>query len=148
MRTKWRSVVNVLVIYHSRSGHTRDAAEAIATAAREMSYEVTVRSVAELRQADVEKAHALFIGTWVHGMILFGVRPAGVEQWVPALPSLTGKPVGIFCTYAFNPRGSLRMLGAMLQARGATVQGQRAFHRSHPGEGADSFVQSVMQSVN
>jgi flavodoxin len=140
--------MNVLVIYQSRNGHTREAAEAIASAAREHGCEVVVRSAAEVRKADVEGADALFVGTWVHGMILFGVRPAGVEQWVPTLPSLNGKPVGVFCTYAFHPRGSLRTMGAMLEARGGSIRGQRAFHRRQPGSGADSFVQSVLHSAS
>jgi flavodoxin len=139
--------MNVLVLYQSRSGHTRDAAEAIAQAARGLNYEANVKSVIEVRKADVENADALFVGTWVHGLILFGVRPAGAELWVPALPSLEGKPVAVFCTYAFNPRGSLRALGARLAARGATIVGQRAFHRSRPSEGAEPFVQRVMQAA-
>ena len=139
--------MNVLVLYQSRSGHTRDAAEAIAQAARDLNYKVNVKSVSEVRKADVENADALFVGTWVQGLILFGVKPAGAELWVPTLPSLEGKRVGVFCTYAFNPRGSLRALGAMLAARGATILGQRAFHRSRPGDGAEPFVQSVLQSA-
>lgn len=139
--------MNVLILYNSRAGHTRRAAEAIAQAARGLNHEVVVKSVIEVRKADVEQADALFVGTWVHGLILFGVRPAGAELWVPALPALDGKPVGVFCTYAFHPRRSLRMLGDRLAARGATIRGQRAFHRSRPGDGAEQFVQSVLQSV-
>jgi flavodoxin len=139
--------MDVLVLYQSRKGHTRDAAEAIAQAARDLDCGVAVKSVIEVRKADIETADALFIGTWVHGLILFGVRPAGAELWVPALPSLEGKPVGVFCTYAFNPRDSLRVLGDMLIGRGATIIGQRAFHRSRPGDAAKQFVQSVLQSV-
>jgi flavodoxin len=136
--------MKVLVLYQSRNGHTREAAEAIAQAARDRNNEVSVKSVIEVRKADVESADALFVGTWVQGMILFGVKPAGAQLWVPALPSLQGKPVGIFCTYAFNPRSSLRQLGALLSARGAIIRGQHAFHRSHPGDGAEPFVQSVL----
>jgi flavodoxin len=139
--------MNVLVLYQSRSGHTRDTAEAIAQAARDLHNEAVVKSVIEVSKADVQNADVLFVGTWVQGLILFGVRPAGAELWVPALPPLEGKPVGIFCTYAFNPRGSLRALGAMLAARGATILGQHAFHRSRTSEGAERFVQSVLQSA-
>jgi hypothetical protein len=137
--------VNILVVYQSRSGHTRQAAEAIAQAARDLNNEVTIKSVIEVRKADVEIADMLFVGTWVQGMILFGVKPAGAEQWVPALPSLEGKPIGVFCTYAFNPRSSLPVLSGLLAARGAKVLGQHAFHRSRPGDGAQLFVQSVLQ---
>lgn len=139
--------MNVLVMYESRNGHTRNAAEAIAQAVRALNDKAVVKSVIEVRKADIDSADALFVGTWVHGLILFGVRPAGAEMWVPALPSLEGKPVGVFCTYAFHPRGSLRMLGDMLAARGATILGQRAFHRSRPGDGAEPFVQTVLQSA-
>jgi len=139
--------MNVLVLYQSRSGHTRTAAEAIAQAARDLNHEVNVKSVIEVRKADVEQADALFVGAWVQGFILFGVKPAGAELWVPTLPSLEGKPVGVFCTYAFHPRGSLRALGAMLAARGAAVVGERAFHRSRPRAGAAPFVQSVLQAA-
>lgn len=137
--------MNVLVLYQSRNGHTRDAAEAIAQAARDLKHEVKLKSVVEVSKADVEKADALLIGTWIQGFILFGVKPAGAELWVPALPSLEGKPVGVFCTYAFNPRGSLGKLSALLTARGAAIIGQRAFHRSRTREGTAPFVQSVLQ---
>jgi flavodoxin len=139
--------MKVLVLYYSRNGHTEQAAQAVADGVRGLNAEVITKSVAELRQIDVQNADALFIGTWVHGLILFGVRPAGADQWVPALPSLNGKPVGIFCTYAFHPRGSLKALSTLLEARGAVVCGQRAFHRSHPGEGADQFVRGVLSSA-
>lgn len=137
--------MNVLVLYQSRGGHTRDAAEAIAQAARHLKHETAVESVIQVRPADIEQADVLFVGTWVQGFILFGVKPAGAELWVPALPSLEGKTVGIFCTYAFHPRGSLRTLGTMLETQGATVMGQHAFHRRNPGKGADHFARSVLQ---
>ena len=136
--------MNVLVIYNSRNGHTRDAAEAIADAARGQNSDVIVKSVAEVRKSDVEQADTLFVGTWVHGLILFGVRPAGAEQWVPSLPTLTGKKVGVFCTYAFHPHASLKTLSKMLKARGATITGQHAFHRSQAHLGVDKFVREVL----
>jgi flavodoxin len=139
--------MNILVLYHSRNGHTRDAADAIGRVARDLKHNVLVKSVIEVTKGDIQNADLLFAGTWVHGLILFGVKPAGAELWVPALPSLDGKRVGIFCTYAFNPRGGLSTLKSMLEARGATVIGQRAFHRSRPDDGAALFVQSVLRSA-
>lgn len=138
--------MNVLVLYQSRAGHTRSAAEAIAQAARTLKHNVTLKSVIEARSTDIEDAQTLFVGTWIQGFILFGVKPAGADLWVPSLPSLAGKSVGIFCTYAFNPRGSLRTLSAMLEARGARVVGQQAFHRSRPGDGAEGFVKDVVRA--
>jgi hypothetical protein len=139
--------MNVLVIYQSRSGHTRQAAEAIAQTVRDMNHEVKIKSVIEVRKADVDNADALFVGTWVQGFILFGVKPAGAELWVPSLPSLDEKPTGIFCTHAFNPRGSLESFARLLTARGARVVSQRAFHRNHLDNDIKSFVVSVLQSA-
>lgn len=139
--------MNVLVLYQSRSGHTRSAAEAIGEAARALNGEAVVKSVIEVGEADVARADVLFVGTWVQGLILFAVKPAGAELWVPALPPLGGKPVGVFCTYAFHPRGSLRALGELLTGRGATVVGQRAFHRSRPRAGAEVFVRGVLEAA-
>lgn len=139
--------MNVLVAYESRSGHTRRAAEAIGEAARSGGATVTVRRVADVTAAEVGEADVLFVGTWVEGLILFGVKPAGTGRWAPALPSLDGKPVGAFCTYAFNPRGTLATLGDVLRAKGATVVGERAFHRRRPTAGAEAFAKSVLAAA-
>lgn len=139
--------MNVLVLYQSRNGHTRAAAEGVAQAARALNHSVILKSVIEARKTDVEAADVLFVGTWVQGFILFGVKPTEAKLWVPALPSLEGKPVGVFCTYAFNPRSSLRDLGLMLAQRGAILAGQHAFQRSHPTEGVEPFVRGVLQTA-
>jgi flavodoxin len=139
--------MNVLVAYESFRGHTRQTAEAIAAAARGRGYEVVLKPMSEVQTADVETANALFLGTWVQGFILFGVRPAGAKRWVSALPSLKGKQVGMFCTYAFSPRGSLNTLRTLLEGRGAIIRGLRAFQRSEPTDAVEPFVKTVLDSV-
>jgi flavodoxin len=140
-------MMNVLILYNSRSGHTRSTAEAIVAAAHDQHHNVKIKSVIEVRKSDIEAADVIFVGTWIQGFILFGVKPAGAGLWVRALPNFMGKPVGIFCTYAFNPHNSLQMLGKLLEAQGAVIAGQRAFHRSHPNEGAAEFVQTILGAV-
>ena len=140
--------MNVLVLYQSRSGNTRATAEFITSAVRAQGHDVTIKSVIEVRQADAEGADLLFIGTWIQGFILFGVKPAGADLWVRALPPLDGKPVAIFCTYAFSPRSSLDKLAGMLSARGAHAIAQQAFHRRRLTEGVDAFVLKVLQAVD
>ena len=138
--------MNILVLYNSRAGHTHETADAIAQLARDMDHTVTVKSVVEVHEINVKNADFIFIGTWVHGMILFGVKPAGADLWVPSLPSLADKSVATFCTYAFSPRSSLRQFGRMIEAHGAIVVGQQAFHRNRPTQGVETFVQSMLQS--
>jgi flavodoxin len=135
----------ILVAYESQTGHTRRTAEAIATAARAQGRQVVLKPLADVEPDDVQRADVLFLGTWVHGYVLFGVKPAGAATWVPGLPDLAGKPVGVFCSYAFFPGPALRTLSALLQARGATIRCERAFHRSRPADGADEFVRSVVE---
>ena len=139
--------MNVLVIYNSRDGHTQDLANRIAQTVHAQNHDVDVKSVIEVQQQAIELADMLFVGTWVHGFILFGVKPAGADLWVPSLPSLDDKPVAIFCTYAFNPRKSLQTLGEMLENQGAMIVNQHAFHRNRITDGVESFVQKALQSV-
>lgn len=135
-----------LVLYHSRGGNTLTAAEAIAQAARTQYYKATVKSIVEVQKADIDAADVLFIGTWVQGFILFGVKPADANLWANSLPSLANKPMGIFCTYAFSPRGSLNKLASLLQDKGAIIVGRQAFNRNRLTEGSEAFVQRVLQA--
>lgn len=138
--------MHILILYHSRGGKTRHTAESIAEAARGFGHNVTVKSVIEVRQADIDQAERVFIGTWVQGFILFGVKPAAATLWVAALPALTGKSVAVFCTYAFNPRRSLDKLSDLLTARGAKVIAKQAFQRNRLDAGVSEFVQRALAS--
>ena len=139
--------MKVLILFNSQKGHTQAAGEAMAQAARAQGHEVTVKAVSQVRASEVDGADLLFIGTWVQGFILFGVKPANATLWVPALPALKGKPVAAFCTYKFNPRGSLQKLGEMLAGRGASIIGQQAFQRDHAVQNAEPLVKQALQAV-
>lgn len=139
--------MSVLFLYNSQKGHTQAVAEAMAQTARGLGHDVTIKAVSQTRASDVQMADVVFIGTWVQGFILFGVKPANATLWVPALPSLQGKPVAIFCTCMVHPRSSLKKLATMLEGRGATVIAQQAFRRNNAVQGADAFVKQVLQSV-
>jgi flavodoxin len=138
--------MKTLIAYYSRGGHTRKAAEAIAAALRARGHEAALKLATQLKPADVAQAEAVFVGTWVHGLILFGVRPAGLEEWGPRLPPLEGKPAGVFCTYMFHPHASLRTLAKLVEARGGAVKAQRAWQRERVTEGVDAFVAGVLGS--
>jgi len=139
--------MNITVLYHSRNGHTRTLADNIADVIKEQGHTVTLKSVIEVSTHDVESADMLFIGTWVHGLILFNVRPADAEMWTRSLPALDGKLVATFCTYAFNPRKSLTILNDLLSERGATIIGSQAFHRGNIANGVEAFVSDTLASV-
>ena len=50
--------MNVLVLYQSRNGHTRAAAEAIAQAARGLSHDASIQSVIQVSAADAYECGA------------------------------------------------------------------------------------------
>ena len=96
----------------------------------------------------MSQADALFVGSWVDGFILFGVGPArAAERWLAALPPLDGVKAGVFCTYAFNPRGTLDILTSRLEARGAQVVARHAFNRRAPEAGAERFAREVLATT-
>lgn len=138
--------MNILILYQSRSGHTQAVADAIGIALNDQNHQATVKSVIEVTQADVDATDMLFVGTWIQGFILFGVKPAGADLWVSALPSLEGKPVALFCTYAFNPHNSLDKLKRMLENKGATVIAQQAFQRDQSTNDAQSFAARTLEA--
>jgi len=140
--------MKILVAFESRGGRTKRAAEAIAEAARKEGHTVAIQALGQLRREDLMDQDLLFLGTWVEGYILFGVGPASAAlRSIEAFPSLEAKPVAIFCTYAFHPRGTLGALRSSVESKGARVIGERAFHRRQPEQGADGFVRDVLGAV-
>jgi len=140
--------MRVLVAFESRGGTTRRTGEAIAEAARSQGHTVTVGPLVDVTPAEVGAFDVLFVGAWIEGFILFGVRPARAAiEWVRRLPPLEGKPVAVFCSYAFNPRGSLGVLTAALEDRGARVVDGHAFHRRDPEAGVEQFVVGALAAA-
>ena len=101
--------MKVLVAYESRGGRTRRAASAIADACRADGHDVTLLPLAQVGRDEVEQCDVAAIGSWVEGYILFAVKPArAATRWLDQAPSLAGKPVGVFVTYAEIGRASCR----------------------------------------
>jgi hypothetical protein len=123
--------MNAVIAYNSSQGHTRRLAEAIASELVAHGVEAKSLPMQGLSQADVDRADVLFIGTWAQGMLIAGVRPAGMEHWLRGLPDLRGKPTVAFATYLFRPAGLLRELANGLESKGARVVSFRAFRRGH-----------------
>ncbi len=140
--------MKVLVAYESRGGRTKQAAEAIADTVRAAGHETEARPLKEAGSEQVVAADLLFVGSWVQGLLFFGVGPAkAARQWVTGLPSLSGKHAAVFCTYALNPRGTLSALGSGLKAKGVSLGGEAAFHHRRPTEGAPEFARRVLAAL-
>ena len=139
--------MQVLVAYESWGGRTRRAAEAVADAVRTRGSEATVKALKDTTAEDVERSDAMAIGTWVEGLIFFKVGPAKAAlAGVKRLPVLGGKPVAVFCTYAFNPRATLDTLRQLLEGKGAKVVAENASPRSRPDRGAAELAERLCAS--
>lgn len=72
--------LNVLVTYHSQTGHTATMAEALAEGARGAGATANVVTIADATQEDLEQADALAVGSPVHmGDVAVEVRKALVD---------------------------------------------------------------------
>jgi flavodoxin len=143
-----QSSTKVLVAYESHGGHTRRTAEAIAEAARTEGCTVAVRPLAQIGPDDLRDWDVLFLGTWVEGFIFFGAKPArAARRWLKNLPDLKGKAAAVFCSYAFNPSGTLPTLRSSLEARAAKVVGEQAFQRRRPEQGAAEFARTALAAA-
>jgi flavodoxin len=139
--------MQALIAYETQTGHTKKTAEAIGEAVRAQGGEATVRYIRRITAEDVQAADVLFVGTWAHGFFIVGVHPAGMDEWGPKLPDMTGKPAAVFCTYLLTPRSLLKQLSKMLEGRGARIIGRQKFHARQPTRNVDAFVREVLAAL-
>jgi hypothetical protein len=136
--------VKVLVGYESRGGRTRRAAAAIADACRAEGHDVVLLPLAQVGRSEVEQCDVAALGCWVEGFILFGVKPArAATRWLGQAPPLAGKPVGVFVTYAVNPRGSLAALRRGVEDRAGKVVAEHSSRHQDPEAGAADFARRL-----
>jgi hypothetical protein len=122
--------VRVLILYESRRGFTLTVARAMRDTLRERGVDATTAPLRTVDAGTLAAADALVVGTWVSGLILFGVGPApGTWEGVDALPDLHGRPTIVYCTCEVSPRRTLDTLSGWLERRGAHVIGRAVFRR-------------------
>jgi hypothetical protein len=139
--------MRAVVAYHSRHGHTRHAAEAIAAEVTRRGGAARLATLEGLSATDIEAADVLFAGTWAQGLFFVGVRPAGLQAWLAGLPSLRGKPTATFATYRLRPAGLLPKLNEALAGKGARVTASRAFRGVPDATAVQRFVDEAMRGV-
>jgi flavodoxin I len=138
--------MQIAVVYASRTGNTRRAAELIGTAVEDRGHRVTIQSVDGLDYKALADADLIVLGTWVSGHFVIGQKPGDARR-LARVPKLTGKPVAIFLTYALNPGSALGKLEKALVREGADVVGGYAWKRSALPAGVEDFVDGVLGAV-
>jgi flavodoxin len=138
--------MQIAVVYASRTGNTRRAAELVGTAIAERGHSVSVRSVDDLDYKELADADLVVLGTWVSGHFVIGQKPGDARR-LAKVPKLTGKRVAIFLTYALNPGSALGKLEKALTREGADVIGGYAWKRSNLPAGVEDFVEGILGAV-
>jgi flavodoxin len=150
--------MSIYVVYESKRGKARRAAEAITDAAASQGVATLVRSIEETVADDVLAADALVVGCGVKVDTPFGGEPAHrVGEWIDGLPNLDGKRVGVFCTYSIFPHTFadtaarvsevLAGLDRGIEGKRGKVVVSRSFHVREFPETATAFVGQILEYV-
>lgn len=128
------------LLVESLTGNTWRAAEQIAGKLEEESWDIL--GLDALRQPNhsvLQASDVVLIGTWVHGAFVFAQAPWG-DATIRSLPSLAGKKVANFCTFALNPGRTLDIMAESAGSLGADVVGGLALHRSKLSAHTEEFA--------
>ena len=138
--------MKAVVIFESRTGNTRRAAEMIGGELRSAGNDVAVRPVHGLKLSEIAEADLLAVGTWVDGLVLFGHRPGGTAKLM-TLPSLHHKQVAAFATYKWYPGNCIDQIADLLAYKGAEVIHRQAFKKTQLDVLVPEFVDRVLAAV-
>lgn len=136
--------MKVVVIYESRTGNTRRAAELIGRSFAAEGHDVAVFPTKGVDLKTLAEADLAVVGTWTDGAILFGHRPGGAGNLAKHLPTMWDKPTYAFVTYAVRPGNVLRGFNRLLESKGAKVLGSLELHRKHLDTDAEDFTAGVL----
>lgn len=116
----FRRKKEALVIYHTKTGHTASAAEAVARGLQSARVKTTVKRLDEVSPGGLSPYSMIAIGSPTRGG-----RPARkVKKFIRGLDkkALKGKQATVFSSYAaFRGRATLRHLRRLLKRRKAKV---------------------------
>lgn len=138
--------MQIAVVYASRTGNTRRAAELIGTAFEERGHTVSVQPVDALDYKALADADLVVLGTWVAGHFVIGQKPGDARR-LARVPKLTGKQVALFLTYAINPGPALGKFEKAVTREGGRVLGGYAWKRSELPAGVEDFVDGILGAV-
>ena len=113
--------MRVAIVYDSRTGTTRAAAEDMARLARDRGHECDVVPIASADAEELSKADAVCVGSWTEG--LFFILQHATKPTMAFIDrlSLKSTPAAVFCTYKTSPGKMLDKMADRLMASGGTV---------------------------
>ncbi len=149
--------VKILIVYHSRSGHTAALAKAVAEGARKTQQaEVTVKTVGEVKCAELLATDALVVGSPVYWSNMAGEVKSFFDRWStecnvlpPAFP-MKDKIGAAFVTSGNVSSGKeitlMTIIAAMLGNRMIVVsEGQALGATATTGEGKSPLDEKELE---
>lgn len=132
------------IVYDSRTGRTKAAAEEMAEVVRRAGHDCTVESVQSADPTEVSRSDVICIGSWTEGLfIVLQHATKATMSFIEQLGPLDGKPAAVFCTYKTATGKMLPRMADALAARGGQVTGQFRSRGPHAAEGFAEWVTSV-----
>ena len=117
--------MNVAIVYDSRTGTTRAAAEAMSRVLIQHGHQVQVTPVGSADPAQVAGADLVCVGSWTQGLFLVLQHATrATREFLERLGDLSGKQALVFCTYKVATGSMLPRMAAALEAKGARVVGR------------------------
>lgn len=138
--------MRVVVIYESLTGNTRKAAHLIADELVVAGHEAVVCPTTLIDYQALHEADLVVVGGWTDGLFFVGQRPGRAGR-LRKLPALAGKRAVCFVTYALDPGKTLEKLIAIVEDRGATVEGGMTIRRDKLDEGAREFAARLVGNI-
>ncbi len=94
--------MKALIIYHSKTGHTKAAAEDIARGLKEKGVEVTIDAAAEADPSKAGKFDILLVGSPTYGTTRYKAAAKPVDKFLDAVKpdALSGSVAGAFSVNA------------------------------------------------
>jgi flavodoxin len=136
--------MNVAIVFDSKTGTTKAAAEAMAELIRQAGHQCTVGSVQDADPASVSAADAVCIGSWCKGVyVVLQHATKATMDFVDRLDGFDGTPAAVFCTYKLAVGGMLDEMAARLESRGANVTGSFKSRGPFAAEGFGDWVKSL-----
>ena len=135
------------ILIESLTGNTWKAGEKIASGLQQEGWQI--QGFSALRTPDhgaIQSADVVIVGTWVHGLFVVGQAPWGIDR-LRALPSMAGKKVAGFCTFALNPGRALDVVTRELERTGGEVVGGLTLQRGRLAAHTEEFVLRLADAV-
>lgn len=135
--------MRIAIVYDSRTGTTKAAAEKMAELATGKGHTCSVSSVQDADSADVSGADAVCVGSWTEGLFFILQHATKATMAFIDTLSLEGKPAAVFCTYKTATGKTLPKMAQAMKDRGARVSGEFKARGADVPDGFSTWVDDL-----